>query len=288
MRRRTILMLMAMAAMVVLAAGVALAEIRVGTDASETLTGTNSADRLTGMAGNDTLKGLAANDVYHFDDGFGDDTLTETAFVQAGTERLPGGIDTLTFYQVSNNSNLTIRLVPQASAQSYNRVDGDNGDSVNLGTSPVENATGGAGGDSLTGGSAKNTLSGGPGGSDDLADYGGTDGNAAFPALAASSDTYKGFTLGTGHDGIYDFGGTADKLDLRPLDSYDVSFFATDRDGNAANGNESLRIVINDTNSVTVTGHFSPISQAQENGRMEQIIFSNEVVTNAAQLNALM
>ena len=83
-------------------------------------------------------------------------------------------------------------------------------------------------------------------------------------------------------------GGTADKLDLRPLDSYDVSFFATDRDGNAANGNESLRIVINDTNSVTVIGHFSPISQAQENGRMEQIIFSNEVVTNAAQLNALM
>src|SRR5918997_1434677 len=159
--RRTLLLLSTMALVIVLAAGVALAEIRVGTNASETLTGTNSADRLTGMAGNDTLKGLADNDVYHFDDVFGDDTLTETSFVQVGTEKKPGGKDTLTFFQVSSNTRLQIRLIPQASAQGYNAVSGDSGDSVNLGTSPVENATGGSGSDTLTGGSAWNTLSGG-------------------------------------------------------------------------------------------------------------------------------
>jgi hypothetical protein len=113
--RRALMLLTTMALVVLLAGGVALAEIRVGTDNPETLTGTNSADHITGKGGNDTLKGLAANDTYHFDDDFGQDTLTERAFVKVGTKRLPGGVDTLRFTQVSSNVNLTIRLIPQAS-----------------------------------------------------------------------------------------------------------------------------------------------------------------------------
>lgn len=77
--KRTLLLLSTMTLAVLLAAGAALAEIRVGTNNAETITGTNSADHITGKGGNYTFKGLAANDTYHFDDGFGDDTLTETA-----------------------------------------------------------------------------------------------------------------------------------------------------------------------------------------------------------------
>ncbi len=103
--RKTALLFAAVMAMVVLSTTVALAEIRVGTDASETLLGTNAGDHITGKGANDTLKGLAANDTYHFDDGWGQDTLTETAFV--GRKQLPGGVDTLDFSQY--NGSLTIR-----------------------------------------------------------------------------------------------------------------------------------------------------------------------------------
>ena len=57
-----------------------------------------------------------------------------------------------------------------------------------------------------------------------------------------------------------------------------------DLDGNGSN--ESLRIVINNTTSARVYGHFSPFNGV--NGRMEQIIFSNETITSAAELNSLM
>ncbi len=131
--------------------------------------------------------------------------------------------------------------------------------------------------------STKNTYSGG---SDELTDFGGWDGNAAFPTLAASDDTYKGFTSGTGTDQVLDYGGTADKLDLGPLRSSEVYFDAYDFNNSGAN--DSLRIVINATTSVTIYGHFAPFDPGQENGRMEQIIFSNEIVTSAAELNSLM
>ncbi len=49
-----------------------------------------------------------------------------------------------------------------------------------------------------------------------------------------------------------------------------------------------MKIVINGKTSVSVFGHFSPSISTQENGRMEQIIFSNEIVTSAAELSSLM
>lgn len=286
--RRTALLFAAVVMVVLISATAALAEIRVGTDTSETLVGTNSNDHITGKGGNDTLKGLAANDAYHFDDNFGDDTLFETAFVKVGKKKRPGGIDTLNFSQYSGG--LSIFMVSQWAAQSqgFNQVIGANGESVGLGTSPVENVVGGSSSDDIRGGSTKNTYNGGPGGSDNFYDYGGDDGNATFPALAASDDTYKGFTSGTGHDYVVDYGGTADKLDLRPLESSSVYIDASSYDGNVSNGSETLKIVINDTTSVTVYGHFSPFVGGQENGRMEQIIFANETVTSAAELNSLM
>ena len=70
------------------------------------------------------------------------------------------------------------------------------------------------------------------------------------------------------------------------MESSDVYFSRSDNDGNGSK--ESLRIIINDTTSVVVHGHFSPVTAGQESGRMEQIIFANEVVTSAAELNSLM
>ena len=283
-------MLVVLAAMAALLAPTtaALAEIKVGTDGPETMVGTSSADHITGKGGNDLLQGKAANDTYHFEGSFGhnfgDDTLVETATV--GTKKLPGGTDTLSFSQVSTGP-VDIRMVPQWAALGYNDVAAPNGDSVELGNSRVENAVGGFGNDHISGGSAKNTYKGGPGGSDNLTDYGGWDGAAPFPGLAASDDTYKGFTSGAGSDLVTDFGGTADRLDLRPLSSSDVYFDAFDTDNLGAN--DSLRIVIDDDSEIQVLGHFAPEPGAeQENGTMEQIIFSDEVVTSASQTRALM
>ncbi len=73
--------------------------------------------------------------------------------------------------------------------------------------------------------------------------------------------------------GLFIQAGAADKLDLRLLRTSDVYFDAFSADDNATNGNGSLKIVINNTTSVNVYGHFSPVSAGQQNGRMEQIIF---------------
>lgn len=284
----TMLVVLAAMAALLASATAALAEIKVGTDGPETIVGTSSADHITGKGGNDLLKGMAANDTYHFESSFGHtfghDTLVETATV--GTKKLSGGTDTLNFSQV-NTGPVDIRIVHQWAALGYNDVAAPNGDAVELGTSRVENAVGGFGNDHISGGSAKNTYSGGPGGSDNLADYGGWDGDATFPGLAASDDTYKGFTSGSGTDLVTDFGGTADRLDLRPLSSSDVYFDAFDTD--KLGSDDSLRIFIDNGTEIQVIGHFSPSpGTGQENGTMEQIIFSDEVVTSASQTSALM
>jgi hypothetical protein len=117
-------------------------------------------------------------------------------------------------------------------AQGFNRVIGPENTSVDIGTSRVERAVGGSFHDTLEGGSAKNTYKGGPGGSDSFYDFGGREADATFPAVAASDDTYMGFTSGTGHDRVVDCGGAADRLDLRPLESSDVYFDAYDWDVN--------------------------------------------------------
>ena len=46
-------------------------------------------------------------------------------------------------------------------------------------------------------------------------------------------------------------------------------------------------IVINATSKVTVDGHFNRVL-GDENNRIEQIIFSDETITSAAELNSLM
>jgi hypothetical protein len=49
-----------------------------------------------------------------------------------------------------------------------------------------------------------------------------------------------------------------------------------------------LKIVIDSTHQVYVIGHFAPVQGETEDGRMEQIIFSNETITSGAELRSLM
>jgi Ca2+-binding RTX toxin-like protein len=58
MTRRTILLLFAMIATLLLASGVALAVNKVGTNGPDTLRGTNRDDNLLGKGGQDDLFGL--------------------------------------------------------------------------------------------------------------------------------------------------------------------------------------------------------------------------------------
>jgi hypothetical protein len=137
-------------------------------------------------------------------------------------------------------------------------------------------------------GASKNTYSGGVGGDDKLYDWGGWKDDGTYSAQAVSDDTYKGFASGTGYDSVFDYGGSADRLDLRPLESSDVYFDAFDYDGSAANGDESLLMIIDDFTKVSVVGHFSPaIGRDLGNGRIEQIVIADETVTSADEVRSL-
>jgi len=287
--RRLLLSLTVAAVALLLSSAVALADVRIGTNGSETIVGTHSSDLIDGNGGNDTLKGLAGNDTYLFAEAFGTDTIEENATYKVGKKKLAGGTDTLSFARF--NAFVNARLVPAWSDQGWNRVVGGSlgNATIELGASRVENIVGGIGFDTLEGGAGTNTYSGGSGGSDDLKDWGGWEGNSQYVAQPVSNDTYRGFASGAGQDEVYDYAGTADRLDLRPLESSDVHLETLDHDGKATNGNESLRIVINDSTAVTVVGHFVPaVEDYTWNGRMEQIVFTNETVSGAAEVRALM
>jgi hypothetical protein len=286
-RRATLSLAVALAALL-MCSPLALAEIRIGTDLDDLLVGTNSGDRITGKGGKDILKGLAGNDTYHFANDFGKDTLEERATYKVGTKTLPGGTDTLSFARFGSDP-LWVGVVRAWAAQGYNGVNAGPDSGVTLGASPVEKVVGGRSDDEIHGGAAKNTYSGGLGGDDELYDWGGWKDDGVYVAQAVSDDAYKGFASATGHDEVRDYAGAADRLDLRPLESSDVYFDAIDRDGAASNGNESLKVIIDDATSVLVVGHFAPaIEYDAGNGRIEQIVFSDEIVSGAAQVRSLM
>ena len=287
--RRTVLLLAVVAAALVLSSTSAFAAIRMGTTNAETLTGTHSADVINGLGGNDTLKGLAGNDTYHFDDGFGADTLEELATYKVGTKKLAGGNDRVGFaaFNGTSGSRMIIGLVREwATSACFGRSDGlcfkasevvsatpVSGQQVGFASTAPERAVGGTGGDVLIGGKEANTLNGGPG-SDTVQDYGGFAGQTGFPALPESSDTIR---AGQGNDFIHDFGGTADKLDLRAMGSSDDVYFAP----------SGSNLVISDGDSGASVFIVDALNASTPVGKMEQIIFTDEVVSgDQAQLQA--
>ena len=284
------LMLAVVVATLVLSSTAAFAALRMGTGNAETLTGTHSADVINGMGGSDTLKGLAGSDTYHFDDGFGADTLEELATYKVGTKKLAGGNDRVGFaaFNGTSGSRVIIGLVREwATSPCFARpgagicfkaseavsADPVPGQLVGFASTAPERAVGGTSNDILIGGKEANVLNGGPG-SDGLEDYGGYAGHNGFPALPESSDTIR---AGQGQDSVIDYGGTADKLDLRAMGSSDDVYFAP----------SGPDLVISNSNSGASVRIRSALDASTPVGKMEQIIFTDEVVSGAqAQVQA--
>ena len=260
---------------IAVAAGTALGAVRTGTDGLDTLVGTNDNDQFTGQAGDDTLKGRAGDDVYHFADGWGRDTVVEPARVKVGKQRVSGGIDTLSFADATGRVGVT--LVPEWGAH-WNTAVASDGSQVDLGSSVVEKIVGGGGDDALAGGERDNTYRPGGGSYDVVTDYGGYDpSEGGMRLLRPSDDAYAGLA---GHDGdvyVYDFGGTADRLDFRPLERNDVTLTAVDLDNNGTA--ESLRAATGETTAVYVVGHFGPYRDLGPHGRVERLVFADRTIT---------
>ncbi|CAA9438424.1 MAG: hypothetical protein AVDCRST_MAG22-3865 [uncultured Rubrobacteraceae bacterium] len=271
----------------------AFAALRVGTNSAEVLTGTHSADLLNGKGAGDALRGLAANDVYYFADGYGQDTLVERAQHKVGGKVLPGGKDSLNFSRVT--SAMSVYLTPEwpTSGDSYgNQGVTTDSDSVKhrvaLGTSPVENVTGGSGGtDFIGGGGASNTLRPGGGPNNTLRDFGGWVGGEGLPAIPnASGDTYSGFGSlpSGGRADVADWGGGTDRLVL-PGGASDYHLDSVDLDGVGAT-EESLQVYDPRINaSIFVYGHFGEYSNWTRSygmhGQIERVQFADGVFDTA-------
>jgi Ca2+-binding RTX toxin-like protein len=108
--------------------------------------GTSVIEKVYAGTGNDTITGASGDNTYLFGNNFGTDTITETA----------GGIDTLDFSNMTNSVTASLTTGTGAEATS-----GSN--SIELGSSTIENLIGGTNNDNLTGNSSNNTINGGAG-----------------------------------------------------------------------------------------------------------------------------
>ncbi|MBX9581928.1 MAG: M10 family metallopeptidase C-terminal domain-containing protein, partial [Gemmataceae bacterium] len=163
-------------------AGNAGNNLLVGGAGNDTLAGAGGNDGLTGGAGNDSLAGGLGNDTYTF-------AAATAAEVDTVVELAGEGTDTLAFTGLSKTTPVTIDLNSDTPATHLNRtvVTGAAGQAANW-----ENATGGAGNDTITGNAAGNVLVGGAG-NDTVA--GGT-GDDSLEG-GAGNDSLSG---GTGND----------------------------------------------------------------------------------------
>ncbi len=152
--------------------------VLLGTAGNDTnFRGTAGADIMQAGAGNDTVLGLGGNDVFLATVGDGADSYTGST-----------GVDTIDFSAIT--AAATINLATGAASSAQTGAD-------TLAT--IENATGGAGADTITGTTAANRLSGGAG-ADVLTGGGG-------------SDVFV-FGPGFGADLITDFGDVSGNQDM--------------------------------------------------------------------------
>ncbi|MCX7417976.1 MAG: cadherin domain-containing protein [Planctomycetia bacterium] len=129
-------------------------DVLTGNAANNRLEGRAGSDSLTGGAGNDQLLGGSGDDVYLFAATTAAETDTLTELANEGTDRLD-------FATLTATTNVTVNLNSDSALATHaNRtvVTAAAGQATNF-----ENATGGAGNDSLIGNSASNRLDGGAG-----------------------------------------------------------------------------------------------------------------------------
>lgn len=268
--RRTILLLTVMGLTLALSSAVALAAVKIGTEGDDRISGTDANDQITGKGGNDRTNGRAGNDTYYYADGFGVDSVIDSA-----------GTDTLSFAKLTEGVN--VYLIPEW-GEDYNAVYDDDDTTLRVSMSTtrtdylIENAAGGAGEDYIAGGKGDNVLRPGGGATDELRDWGGYDGSTNFPAIPVSNDTYKSFSANTGTDYVIDYGGTNDLIDLRAYESYEVYVDAIDLNNNGTE--ESLRLTLPNDSEIIVVGYFTNYYTGQE-GKIEEIRFSDDTISEA-------
>lgn len=167
-------------------------------------------DILTGGAGNDTLNGGGGTNVLY---GLaGNDTLFGGTAVAGSYDELWGGTGSDTADFSAQTSNVYVDLRPQAGY-----VDRGGGLVLTDVMNSVENATGGAGNDTLVGDAGDNRLNGGSGAN---VLYG-LDGNDAFVGGTASAGSHNQLWGGNGSDTVdYSEQTTSVYLDLRPQAGY--------------------------------------------------------------------
>lgn len=220
-------------------------------------------DTITGNSLSNILNGADGNDTYCFLDGFGTDTINETA-----------GSDTVDLSNVT--SGVTINLVSNATAGNHEVVMGAN--NVNWTSDVIENATGGTVADSITGNSAANILSGnagndtiyGAGGADtlnggnDADSLNGDDGNDTLNGGSGADTLYGNNDNDTlngdaGNDTIYGGAGTdtingGDDVDTLSGDDGNDTLYGGAGNDNLSGNNDNDTLNGNDGND-TINGH---------------------------------
>ena len=234
--------------------------IVIGSDQDDTITGDGNDNTLTGGDGDDTMAGGAGNDTYLFDDGWGDDVVTDAGgtidlfdFSDVGDNPLTFAVGSLTVDDgvstVTTASDVIDQLIGGTDAAGdtldYSgvatavSVDLDAGTATRFdaGITGIEHVTGGDGADTLAGDAGDNTILGGAG-ADSIAGGGGDDDLQG----EAGDDTLDG---GTGND------------DLDGGDDDDTFLFDNDSEDDTINGGDGTDDTA-DLSAVTNTVTFVP------------------------------
>ena len=142
--------------------GFANVDLLYGQGGTDTLLGGPDHDSLIGGVGNDALKGGGGADAYYFGDGWGRDSITDTA--APGTEvRFDSDVDAEAYV----TDNVIVDLISGAGPEAK---DASGTNTINWDGSVVDTVYGGNGDDQITGNASANLILG-DGGSDTV--YGG-------------------------------------------------------------------------------------------------------------------
>jgi Ca2+-binding RTX toxin-like protein len=294
MVKRTLLLLAAMLAALVLASGAALAinkacpsgttqanpcsgtkyaDILIGTGGADYIKGLAGDDKISGAAGEDTTNGGGGNDAYSYADGWGTDVLIDAS-----------GTDHLNFAAVGGSGQgVFANLIPEPGG---NFANGPNGARLDLSSDTVvEKVTGSSTNDTIFTGAANNTLRPGPSaGGAYLGDLGGC--STCSPAIPSSNDTYTGLAAGGyGSVIVEDSGGTSDRLVL-PFASTEAYFEAFNYPG-VDGPPRHLLIVTSPTDKITILGQMGSMKSTYGNGHIERIQFTDKTLSIGGEAQTL-
>ncbi len=172
----------------------------IGGSLGDTLTGNTSANTLTGGAGNDRLTGGGGNDIYVFQAASAVETDTVAELASSGIDKLdfsalgasiPLRVDLTSDTALAAHTNRTVRTGATGQAAYFENATGGAGNDTLYGNSAVNVLSGGLGNDGLFGGAGNDILRGNEGADRFLVQTGDT-----TPDYSSTSDAKITFTNG--------------------------------------------------------------------------------------------